>query len=125
MITWRPSPHPSTRRYTRSPSPKASIGSPVRTTTLSGMNLAADLVDWTDVDLAQYSLGSSIGMFPHQTFHQAKSVFWTDNPVGDALWKVLHSLAEAGVLDYRQEPDYQFRWSRPGPDILRIGATTS
>jgi hypothetical protein len=89
------------------------------------MSLDSELVDWTDVDLAQYSLGSSIGLFPQRTFLQAKSVFWTNNAVGDALWKMLHALTDAGVLEYRQEPDHQFRWSQPGPDVLRRGKTSA
>jgi len=40
-----------------------------------------------------------------------KFLFWTNNVLGDSLWEALHSLVRAGVLEYRDEPDHQFRWS--------------
>ncbi|MEU9233502.1 hypothetical protein [Streptomyces subrutilus] len=45
------------------------------------------------------------------TFRQVKSVFWTDNPLGNALHEVLLQLVAAGVLERREEPDEQFLWS--------------
>jgi hypothetical protein len=44
-----------------------------------------------------------------------KWVFWTENPLGTARWETLHSLARAGVLEYRDEPDDQFRWNSATP----------
>jgi hypothetical protein len=79
------------------------------------MSLVEQLAGWTDVDWAQYELGRAIGLFADVSIQQAKSVFWTDNPLGNALWEALHSLVRGGVLEYRDEPDHQFRWSPTAP----------
>ncbi|MFJ2931354.1 hypothetical protein ACIO8G_01140 [Streptomyces sp. NPDC087219] len=76
------------------------------------MDLSEGLTDWTDWDGAAFVAGRSLGIFGESvTFTQVKSVFWTDNPLGDALHEVLVQLVAAGVLERREEPDEQFRWS--------------
>jgi hypothetical protein len=74
---------------------------------LSGM------AGWTDGDGAAFVVGRSLGIFDESvTFTQVKGVFWTDNPLGNALHEVLLQLVAAGVLERREEPeDEQFRWS--------------
>jgi hypothetical protein len=79
------------------------------------MSLNEYLADWTDVDRAQYQLGRAIGLFANVSIQEAKSVFWTDNALGNALWDALHVLVRGGVLEYRDEPDHQFRWSSTAP----------
>ncbi|MCG5441134.1 hypothetical protein NIE79_000068 [Micromonospora sp. NIE79] len=79
------------------------------------MALADELAEWTDVDGAQYELGRAVGLFTDQMFLQVKWVFWSDNPLGQALWDMLHELVKAGVLEYRDEPDHQFRWKTATP----------
>ncbi|MGN9810170.1 hypothetical protein ACTMSW_12525 [Micromonospora sp. BQ11] len=79
------------------------------------MALADDLAEWTDVDGAQYVLGRSLGLFSDRSFQQVKWVFWSNDPLGQALWDMLHALVEAGVLEYRDEPDHQFRWRTATP----------
>ncbi|NNN30990.1 hypothetical protein HLK59_11530 [Streptomyces sp. S3(2020)] len=75
------------------------------------MNLAKDLADWTDWDSAAFEVGRSLGIFGEsETFAQVKWVFWTDNPLGNALHEVLLQLVSARVLERREEPDEQFRW---------------
>jgi hypothetical protein len=89
------------------------------------MNLADTLAEWTDVDSAQYELGRRIGLFTDRAFQQVKWVFWTENPLGRALWDMLHSLVNAGVLEYRDEPDHQFRWKSATPLDGLAGSTSS
>ncbi len=70
------------------------------------------LSDWTDSDYAAFFLAQSIGLMKDVNFpRQAKGVFWSDNPLGNALHRMLMELVDAGVLEYREEPDYQFRWN--------------
>lgn len=76
------------------------------------MSLADDLADWTDWDGAAYCLGQAIGLFEGVAFTEAKHVFWTDNDLGNGLRNALAALVSAGVLEYRDEPDDQFRWKR-------------
>lgn len=75
------------------------------------MSLADDLRDWTDWDGAAYAFGQAIGLFERTDFQRVKHVFWTDNKLGNGLHDALLALANAGVLDRRDEPDEQFRWS--------------
>ncbi|MFE2283964.1 hypothetical protein ACFXDJ_07315 [Streptomyces sp. NPDC059443] len=76
------------------------------------MDLSEGMAEWTDWDGAAFLVGHSLGIFSEsQTFTQVKGVFWTDNPLGNALHEVLLQLAAAGVLGRREEPDEQFRWS--------------
>ncbi|WP_433270297.1 hypothetical protein ACQPWR_14760 [Micromonospora vinacea] len=79
------------------------------------MGLADALAEWTDVDGAQYELGRTVGLFTDRTFWQVKWVFWSNNPLGQSLWDMLHALVKAGVLEYRDEPDHQFRWKTAAP----------
>jgi hypothetical protein len=79
------------------------------------VSLAEDLSVWADVDGAQYALGHAIGVFAEFT-PPVKALLWTDNPVANALWEMLHTLARAGVLEYRDAGhDRQFRWAATGP----------
>ncbi|BBC33906.1 hypothetical protein SGFS_052000 [Streptomyces graminofaciens] len=74
------------------------------------MDLSEGLADWTDWDGAAFLVGRSLGIFDaSETFPETKHVFWTDNPLGNALHEVLLQLAAAGVLERREEPDEQFR----------------
>jgi hypothetical protein len=82
---------------------------------MRSMSLAEHLADWTDGDVAQYELGRAIGLFEGASFAKFKFVFWTNNVLGNNLWEALHNLVRAGVLEYRDEPDHQFRWSPHAP----------
>jgi hypothetical protein len=75
-------------------------------------NLKQSLSDWTDIDIAQYRLAVSLGLMPDGAWHAgAKGVFWTDNPMGNALAAILDTLTDANVLEKRDEPDFQYRWN--------------
>lgn len=88
------------------------------------MDLSEGLAEWTDWDGAAYVAGRSLGIFAEsETFIQVKWVFWTDNPLGNALHEVLLQLVAAGVLERRDEPDEQFLWS--GNSIPAIASTSA
>lgn len=72
--------------------------------------LALALADWTDLDVAEHVLGVSIGLIPNDNFQQHKGIYWSDNPTGNALYVLLRHMVAMGILEYREEPDYQFRW---------------
>lgn len=83
------------------------------------MSFRESLKGWLDIDVAQYELGISIGLIePKYNFHSdTKHVFWCDNPVGNALYKILEELVDAGVLEknqdrlqYRWNPDFRGSW---------------
>ncbi|MEV7419397.1 hypothetical protein [Streptomyces sp. NPDC089919] len=80
------------------------------------MDLSESLADWTDWDVAAFVVGRSLGVFEESvtSFSEVKWVFWTNNPLGNALHEVLLQLVAAGVLKRRDEPDEQFLWSGRG-----------
>ena len=71
------------------------------------------LTEWTDWDGAAFLLAQNIGLIPPDVrFNlKAKHVFWSDNPIGNALHNMLRELVAAGVLENRNEPDGQYRWN--------------
>ncbi len=71
------------------------------------------LKDWTDIDVAQFYLAVSLGIMGYDVSFpsEAKSVFWTNNPVGNATYAILEALTTANVLQKRDEPDFQYRWN--------------
>jgi hypothetical protein len=73
--------------------------------------LRACLTEWTDFDCAARALGISIGLFtPEQDLPLTlKHVFWSRNPVGEALNAMLMELVHAGVLLY--DDDLRFKWN--------------
>jgi hypothetical protein len=40
-------------------------------------------------------------------------MFWTDNPAGNALHRILLDLTEAGVLESRGEDEFRWRLAPP------------
>jgi hypothetical protein len=84
--------------------------------------LSHTLVEWEDVDYAGFVLAQALGLFPNETFREAKSVFNMDNPLSRALGRILHLLVEARVLEFRDEDGNQFRWRVvvPGYELADI-----
>ena len=82
------------------------------------MTLRESLADWSDWDVAAFALGVSIGLFSEWTNGPLphKGIFWSANPIGDALHEALNALVRGGVLERREEPDVQYRW-RAGVDV--------
>ncbi len=42
---------------------------------------------------------------------RAKHVFWSTNPVGNMLYAMLDQMVAVGILEKRDEPDFQYRWN--------------
>ena len=76
------------------------------------MNLRTALATWTDQDIAAYQLGIVLGLIdPKYSFStDTKWVFWTDNPVGNALGEMLDAMVTAGILE-KEEEDLRYRWN--------------
>lgn len=76
--------------------------------------LKASLTDWQDCDGVTYDLALCLGlMSPKTSFSgEAKHVFWTDNPIGTFLYTMLDEMVDLGVLEKRDEPDFQYRWNQ-------------
>ncbi|MCE9583424.1 MAG: hypothetical protein K8T20_13140 [Planctomycetes bacterium] len=72
------------------------------------------LADWTDVDGAEFDLACMLGLFaPTQAeWFKNKGVFWTNNTLGNLLYEILQTLTKAGILEFRDEPDLQYRWNQ-------------
>ena len=76
------------------------------------MTLKEKLSDWQDLDLAAYDLAISMGiMTPEDSFAtKVKWVFWSNNPLGNALYGFLVDLVKIGVLE--KNDDDQVRWNQ-------------
>jgi hypothetical protein len=89
--------------------------------------LRRSLAEWTDVDVASYYVAVALGVAPDpdpgnewDSWGGKKGMFWSANPLGDGLYRVLEMLAESGVLD-KDEEQMKFRWN-PKYDWEKHGA---
>jgi hypothetical protein len=73
------------------------------------------LREWQDFDVAAYDLGVVLGLFadtPEGGWwldHAPKWVFWSDNPLGNALHELLQQLVTIRVLESNEHG--QYRWN--------------
>ena len=75
--------------------------------------LDRSLADWSDWDLAAFLLGRAIGFYETiAQFQRHKDDYLSADPLGSGLHDALVTLAEAGLLERRDEPKTQFRWGR-------------
>lgn len=81
-------------------------------------SLQERLADWTDWDLAMYHLGACLGFWPefgaphdNDQWHGVKSIMWSSNYLGDAMYVFMTHLAKEGCLEVTSEPDIKFRWN--------------
>jgi hypothetical protein len=77
--------------------------------------LPEHLRDWVDWDGAAYWLAITLGLMkdePGLFQTRAKHVFWSANPVGEMLYAMLDQMVAAGILEKRDEPDFQYRWNQ-------------
>jgi len=76
------------------------------------MTLRQRLSDWTDWDGAQFALAVALGVMEdgQENWFKNKHVFWSSNPRESAFTRILQELVEADILEYRSEPDSQYRW---------------
>jgi hypothetical protein len=76
-------------------------------------SLKGYLADWTDIDVAQYWLGCTLGMFEAdeslQVFRHLKGVFWTENSIGNLLHEMLETLISNNLLEF-DETSSKVRW---------------
>jgi len=73
--------------------------------------LKEKLKDWTDTDVAAFHLAVCMGLMPDDPklfSGNAKHVFWSNDNVGNALYTLLFSLRDLGILE---ENDDGFRWN--------------
>ena len=72
------------------------------------------LSEWQDIDGAAHDLAICLGLMDESVDFatDAKHVYWSKNPVGTALDQCLQELGKAGILEFRDEPDFQYRWNR-------------
>lgn len=72
------------------------------------------LQDWVDTDVAQFHLARCLGVLGPETpdMAAAKWVFWSNNPIGNLLYRILRDLAATGFVELDEE-ELKVRW-RPG-----------
>lgn len=78
------------------------------------MTLKEKLADWVSWEGAEFELAVLLGLVEggEESWLKNKGVFWTANPVSDTLSKTLQDLVKAGILEYRTDPDHEFRWNK-------------
>lgn len=66
---------------------------------------------WYDCDQAGHALVAALGLYNCEgtTFGNAKWVWWTDNPVGNAVHEFLDKLADAGLLEKNEDEQFRIR----------------
>lgn len=75
------------------------------------MTLRDQLSNWTDLDVAEHALEICVGIAePTSKMSDYKARYWSNNPTGNALSACLNALVDAGILESRDEPDYQYKW---------------
>lgn len=66
--------------------------------------------DWDDFDIAAFSLGRSIGLFEFgETMTHIKHIFWSNNPIGNVLNKMLEEMVKTGFL--LKNDRFQYKWN--------------
>lgn len=78
------------------------------------------LANWIDFDGAAYELGVALGIFEQEwgggvpgrddPWHGTKGIFWSANPLGDALDQMLRQMVKAGVLEFDVQ-GLRYRWN--------------
>jgi len=76
------------------------------------MTLKERLKDWTDWEGAEFQLGVLLGLWSDGENawleEGAKNTIWSAG--GDFLFEMLQQMVKAGVLEYRDQPDHEYRW---------------
>ena len=82
------------------------------------------LQDWTDVDIAEWWLGVTLGLWqntPQSFATEHKATFWTNNLLGDYLYEQLKAMAAIGLLEHDEE-EWKFRWN-PNMNVSDLETT--
>jgi hypothetical protein len=71
------------------------------------------MTGWTDLEEAAFLLARSLGVMGPEVARMgdAKSVFWSKNKVGDALYRVLKELVDIGALVENENDSSLVKWS--------------
>lgn len=72
------------------------------------------LKNWEDFDVVEFYLGCTLGIFEYdekfENFRKNKHIFWTNNPLGDMLAKMLEDMAAEGILEFDRE-ELKLKWN--------------
>jgi predicted RNase H-like nuclease len=70
------------------------------------------LQDWVDIDIAQFHLARCLGVLGPDCpdMASAKWIFWSNNPIGNLLHRVLRDLAATGFAEI-DEKGLKVRWA--------------
>jgi len=71
------------------------------------------LSDWSDLDHVRMTIAIGFGLMTEETNYQtdAKHVFWSNHPIGNLLYDLVHRLV-VGVLEHRNsDDDLEYRWN--------------
>lgn len=73
------------------------------------------LEDWQDIDVAQFYLGVSLGIFmenDHPFINtDIKGILWSENELGNFLYKALGNLVKLGFIEFDEAED-KYRWKK-------------
>jgi hypothetical protein len=85
------------------------------------MTLKEKLSDWVDWDAAEFELAVTLGVLDggQESWLKNKAIFWSANRADDFLHGILQAFVRAGILEYRTEPDQQYRWNQDHSLIQR------
>lgn len=87
------------------------------------IDLRSALSEWTDFDGAEFEVARCLGIIEptsswSPTVH--KGLFWSNNPVGNGLGKILDALVAMGAVEMNE--DHQYRWNQSfNPDRAVVG----
>jgi len=74
------------------------------------LDFLESLSEWVDADVASFYLAQQLSILgPQETFIGNKGLFWARNATSAFLFETLRGLVKIGLLEFREEPDYQFR----------------
>ena len=80
--------------------------------------LKEHLKDWCDFDVAELALAQCLGLMSTDwKVYDAKWVFWSANPTGDMLKKILDMLVVQGVLERSEDEQYRFNTAFRPPSL--------
>jgi hypothetical protein len=71
--------------------------------------LREKLADWTSRDGAMFEIAANLGIV-HESWINNKALLWKTGPIDELLTALLQNMVKARYLEYREEPDQQYRW---------------
>ncbi len=71
--------------------------------------------DYEDFDVVSWQIAVDLGIIDPEQYNLAvdcKHVFWSNHPVGGAIYQFIENLVQQGLLEENPEEPSQFRWNR-------------